>query len=99
MTRETSSESVSETTEEVAEIGDDSAMDGSAEVVALLDDSVVAAGLPMTPANPVGAIRYVALLLLLAGGVALVAAAILGQRLLQSGAASVSPVAEPRRTP
>lgn len=55
---------------------------------ATADDSMVAAALPLTPETPVGAVRYLAVLLLIAGGTALLVSAILGQRLFQSRAAA-----------
>ena len=54
-----------------------------------------AATVALTPANPVGAIRYLAVLLLIAGGAALLVAAVLMQR----ARATQSPVANPRRAP
>lgn len=84
---------VAESTEVVTEVDEP----GVTEVV-VLDDSTIAAAAPLTPATPVGAIRYVAILLLLAGGIALLVAALLGQRLLRVAGPTI-PVAEPRRTP
>jgi hypothetical protein len=52
----------------------------------------------LTPENPVGLVRYLAVLLLIAGGAALLIAALLGQRLARSSSGVTSPVAEPRRT-
>jgi hypothetical protein len=57
-----------------------------------------AAAQALTPQNPVGLVRYLAVLLLIAGGAALLIAALLGQRLARSRAGVTSPVAEPRRT-
>jgi hypothetical protein len=54
-----------------------------------------AASQPLTPDNPVGLIRYLAVLLLVAGGMALLVAALLMQR----ARASQTPAAIPRRAP
>jgi hypothetical protein len=54
-----------------------------------------AASQPLTPDNPVGLIRYLAVLLLVAGGMALLVAAVLMQR----ARASQAPAATPRRAP
>jgi hypothetical protein len=71
--------------------------------VVSVDDSLVAAALPTTPTTPVGLVRYLAVLLLIAGGAALLVAAVLGQRLMRSTtpapAGATNPVADPRRTP
>jgi hypothetical protein len=64
------------------------------EVVAVAPAAVQA----LTPENPVGLVRYLAVLLLIAGGAALLIAALLGQRLARSSSGVTSPVAEPRRT-
>lgn len=57
--------------------------------------AVPAATAALTPANPVGAIRYLAVLLLIAGGAALLVAAVLMQR----ARATQTPAANPRRAP
>lgn len=57
--------------------------------------AVPAAATALTPANPVGAIRYLAVLLLIAGGIALLVAAVLMQR----ARATQTPAAIPRRAP
>jgi hypothetical protein len=54
-----------------------------------------AATTALTPTNPVGAIRYLAVLLLIAGGAALLVAAVLMQRVR----ATQTPAANPRRAP
>ena len=54
-----------------------------------------AATVALTPENPVGAIRYLAVLLLIAGGAALLVAAVLMQRVR----ATQTPAANPRRAP
>jgi hypothetical protein len=54
-----------------------------------------AATTALTPTNPVGAIRYLAVLLLIAGGAALLVAAVLMQR----ARATQTPAANPRRAP
>ena len=54
-----------------------------------------AAATALTPTNPVGAIRYLAVLLLIAGGAALLVAAVLMQRVR----ATQTPAANPRRAP
>ncbi len=54
-----------------------------------------AAAQPLTPENPVGLIRYLAVLLLVAGGMALLVAALLMQR----ARATQTPAANPRRAP
>ena len=63
-------------------------------------EEVVVAAAPaattaLTPENPVGAIRYLAVLLLIAGGIALLVAAVLMQR----ARATQIPAAIPRRAP
>lgn len=64
-----------------------------------VEETVVAAApaatTALTPENPVGAIRYLAVLLLIAGGAALLVAAVLMQR----ARATQTPVANPRRAP
>ena len=72
--------------------------------VVSVDDSLVAAALPTTPTTPVGFVRYLAVLLLIAGGAALLVAAVLGQRLMRPTTPApagrpTDPVADPRRTP
>ena len=57
--------------------------------------TVPAATLALTPDNPVGAIRYLAVLLLIAGGAALLVATVLMQR----ARATQTPAANPRRAP
>lgn len=57
--------------------------------------AVPAATVALTPENPVGAIRYLAVLLLIAGGAALLVAAVLMQR----ARATQTPAANPRRAP
>lgn len=57
--------------------------------------TVPAATLTLTPDNPVGAIRYLAVLLLIAGGAALLVATVLMQR----ARATQTPAANPRRAP
>lgn len=57
--------------------------------------AVPAANVAATPESPVGAIRYLAVLLLVAGGTALLVAAVLMQRLR----ATQTPAANPRRAP
>jgi hypothetical protein len=54
-----------------------------------------AAATALTPTNPVGAIRYLAVLLLIAGGAALLVAAVLMQR----ARSPQTPAANPRRAP
>ena len=54
-----------------------------------------AATVALTPENPVGAIRYLAVLLLIAGGAALLVAAVLMQR----ARSTQTPAANPRRAP
>jgi len=65
----------------------------------VVDETVLAAApaatTAVTPENPVGLIRYLAVLLLVAGGIALLVAAVLMQRLR----ATHSPAAIPRRAP
>ena len=63
----------------------------SEEVVAVAPAATTA----LTPTNPVGAIRYLAVLLLIAGGVALLVAAVLMQR----ARSPQTPAANPRRAP
>ena len=65
--------------------------EGTDVAVAATPASTVA----LTPENPVGAIRYLAVLLLIAGGTALLVAAVLMQR----ARATQSPAATPRRAP
>ena len=57
--------------------------------------AVPAAATALTPTNPVGAIRYLAVLLLIAGGAALLVAAVLMQR----ARSPQTPAANPRRAP
>jgi hypothetical protein len=57
--------------------------------------TVSASTTALTPDNPVGAIRYLAVLLLIAGGAALLVAAVIMQR----ARAIQSPAANPRRAP
>jgi uncharacterized protein (DUF2141 family) len=54
-----------------------------------------AATTALTPQSPVGAVRYLAVLLLIAGGTALLVAAVLMQR----ARATMTPAANPRRAP
>lgn len=70
---------------------DESVPDATAEVVAVAPAATTA----LTPQNPVGAVRYLAVLLLIAGGAALLVAAVLMQR----ARATQSPAANPRRAP
>ena len=63
----------------------------SEEVVAVAPAATTA----LTPTNPVGAIRYLAVLLLIAGGAALLVAAVLMQR----ARSPQTPAANPRRAP
>jgi len=84
---------VEETVVEESAVVEETAGDepSTAEVVAVAPAATTA----LTPDNPVGLIRYLAVLLLVAGGIALLVAALLMQRLR----ASQTPVANPRRAP
>jgi hypothetical protein len=84
---------VEETVVEETTVVEEAAVEESspAEVVAVAPAATTA----LTPENPVGAIRYLAVLLLIAGGVALLVAAVLMQR----ARATHTPVANPRRAP
>lgn len=75
-------------TETVVETDAAATVDDSSLAVAAADDSIVAAALPLTPETPVGAVRYLAVLLLIAGGTALLVSAVLGQRLFHGRAAA-----------
>jgi len=77
---------VEETTVEEAVVEE-----SAGEVVAVAP----AAAQALTPENPVGLIRYLAVLLLIAGGMALLVAAVLMQR----ARATQTPAANPRRAP
>ena len=89
-----------EGTEEVMVDGtatDDTSTAGTVDTSAV-DDTLVAASAAttaLTPESPIGAIRYLAVLLLIAGGTALLTAAILMQR----ARATQTPAATPRRAP
>lgn len=92
-----SGETASEETTAENVVVDEVVVEESDEGVAVVASPAAATAL--TPVSPVGPVRYLALLLLLAGGAALIAAGVLGQRLARPRAASPDPVAEPRRTP
>lgn len=82
---------VEETTVEETVVEETTVEESSEVAVA----AVPAATVALTPENPVGAIRYLAVLLLIAGGAALLVAAVLMQR----ARATQTPAANPRRAP
>ena len=83
---------VEETTVEESTVEETVAEESTTDVAVA---AVPAATLALTPDNPVGAIRYLAVLLLIAGGAALLVAAVLMQR----ARATQTPAANPRRAP
>ena len=74
-------------------VAEETVVDESTPEVAVA--AAPAATVALTPTNPVGAIRYLAVLLLIAGGAALLVAAVLMQRVR----ATQTPAANPRRAP
>jgi hypothetical protein len=77
----------------VEEVGGEGTAVEATEEVAVV--AAPAATTALTPESPVGAIRYLAILLLIAGGTALLVAAVIMQR----ARAIQSPAANPRRAP
>jgi hypothetical protein len=82
---------VEETVVEETTVEETVVEESAGEVVAVAP----AAAQALTPQNPVGLIRYLAVLLLIAGGMALLVAAVLMQR----ARATQTPAANPRRAP
>lgn len=84
---------VAETTAQETTVEEETAVEEATEEVAVA--AAPAATVALTPENPVGAIRYLAVLLLIAGGTALLVAAVLMQR----ARVTQTPAANPRRAP